>query len=135
MTPTQVRPTDSEIPGRIAERREEEVYSERDTTEGFGSSKNKTSKGPELWELQRPPAGPINTYKCLSKQSFHDGYFTKWVLRLTSRTAIPPKGIWVGVGRKEVLYFPRETLVKKKTNPQYSEIHHRPKYNKRRETS
>ena len=28
-----------------------------------------------------------------------------------------------------------ETLVKKKTNPQYSEIHHRPKYNKRWETS
>ena len=86
---------------------QEEVCSVRDTTEVFGSSKNKTSKGPELWQLQRPPAGPINTYRCLSKQSFQDGYFTKWVLRLNSRTAIPPKGTWVGVGRKEVLYFLR----------------------------
>lgn len=31
----------------------------------------------QKWELQRPPAGPINTYKCLSKQSFNDGYSTK----------------------------------------------------------
>lgn len=97
--------------------------------------KTKLQRDQSCGSFKDPPAGPINTYKCLSKQSFHDGYFTKWVLRLTSRTAIPPKGIWVGVGRKEVLYFPRETLVKKKTNPQYSEIHHRPKYNKRRETS
>lgn len=45
----------------------------------------------QKWELQRPPAGPINTYKCLSKQSFNDGYSTK--------IAILPKRLSGGRGR------------------------------------
>lgn len=61
---------------------------------GFWLEKNKTSKGREQWSFKGPLAGPINTYKCLSRQSFNDGYFTKWVFTL--KTAIAQNGIGVG---------------------------------------
>lgn len=59
-------------------------------------AKTKLQREQKLWELQRPPAGPIHTYKCLSKQSFNDGAFNEWVFSLTSKITIPPKRDWVG---------------------------------------
>lgn len=59
-------------------------------------AKTKLQREQKLWELQRPPAGPINTYKCLSKQSFNDGYFTKGVLSLTSKIAVPLRKAGLG---------------------------------------
>ena len=56
------------------------------------------------------------------------------MLKLTSKIAIPPKGI--GAGRQErgsAVFSERETLVQKKTNPEYSEIHHGLMYNKRKD--
>lgn len=37
-------------------------------------AKTKLQREQKLWELQRPPVGPINTYQCLPKQSFNAGY-------------------------------------------------------------
>lgn len=93
-------------------------------------AKTNLQREQKLWELQRPPAGPIHTYKCLSKQSFNDGSFSEWVLSLTSKIVIPPKRDWVGAEAREVLgCFLKETLVQKKTNTQHSEYHHRLIYN------
>lgn len=76
----------------------EGACSRRDSWRFLAQAKTKLQREQKLWELQRPPAGPINTYKCLSKQSFNDGDFTKWVLRLTSKIAVPLRKAGLGEG-------------------------------------
>lgn len=99
VTSPQDRPADSEVPGRphgVRRKKAEGACSRRDTGRFLAQAKTKLQREQRLWELQRPPAGPINTYKCLSKQSFNDGYFTKWVLSLTSKIAVPLRKIELG---------------------------------------
>lgn len=62
----------------------------------MAQAKTKLQREQKLWELQRPPAGPINTYKCLSKQSLHDGDFAEWVLSLTPEIAAPLRKTGLG---------------------------------------
>lgn len=107
MTSTQARPSDSETPGKAAEHGEGEVCSVRDKQRFLAPSKTKFQREQKLWALQRPPAGPINTYKCLSKQSFNGGSFTKMVLRHTSKLAVPSKGTGLGAGGERKLCFLR----------------------------
>lgn len=102
----QVRPADSQIPAKEAQSLEKKGWgcgSVRDQR-GFWLQQKQNFKGNRAVELQRPPAGPINTYKCLSKQLFNDGHFLKWVLSLTLKTAIAPMGLgWGRRGVEEVL--------------------------------
>lgn len=63
-----------------AKRRKCEVWLRKRCKQVLASAKTKLQREEKQWELQRPPAGPINTYKCLSKQPFNDTYFSKWEL-------------------------------------------------------
>lgn len=94
-------------------------------------TKTELQRKQKLWELQRPHVGPINTYKCLSKQSFNGGYSTEMgAWPLLKKQLFFPKD-WVGGEGEEVLcWFLREILVQRKTNTQYSKIHHRLIYSK-----
>lgn len=114
-------------------RQSEGACSVRGSPRFLAPAKTKLQREQKLWELQRPPAGPINTYKCLSRQPFNDGYFTKWVHSLPSKIAVPLKktGLGGGWGEEVLPCFLRDLTGGGGGEDEYdSEIHHRLTYDK-----